>query len=116
MAGMDWRDQRFLLVAVDEAEAGASGCSIDALHRQLRDLEGDLGIDLLDSTPVWYRDESGRVCSVSRDEFRRLAGRGDVDERTTVFDLTLTRLQDYRRGLFERTASDSWHRSLLGTG
>lgn len=113
-AGIDWRDQRFLLVAVDETATGASGCSIDALHRQLRELEASLGLDLLDSTPVWYRDRSGRVSSCSRADFRDAAGRGEVGPDTPVFDLTLTRLGEVRAGAFERPASSSWHRTLFG--
>ena len=113
-AGMAWRDQRFLLIAVDETDADASGCSIDALNRHLRALEATLGLDLLDSTPVWYRDDSGHVQSCSRAEFGAAAARGDVGVGTLVFDLTLTRLGDLRSGRFERAASTSWHRSLLG--
>lgn len=113
-AGVAWHDQRFLLVAVDESDAGASGCSIDALSRQLRELESELGLDLLDSTPVWYRDGDGRVRSCSRVDFRTAAQRGDVGPDTPIFDLTLTRLRDFREGRFERAASTSWHRALLG--
>ena len=112
-AGMSWREHRFLLIGVDETRADASGCSIDALTRQIRGLEARLGLELLDSRPVWYRDTSGRVRSCSRDDFRVLAHNGGVSEGTRVFDLSLTRLQDYRDGAFEKPASESWHRSLL---
>jgi hypothetical protein len=115
-AGLDWRDQRFLLVAVDESETGASGCSIDALTRQLRDLESELAIDFLDSTPVWYRDATGHVRSCSRAAFRSAAERGEVGADTPVFDLTITRVRDYREGRFERAASASWQRTLLVEG
>jgi hypothetical protein len=50
--GRDWRYERFLLVAVDEAAAGVSGCSIDALVRRLREHERQLGIALLDNGPL----------------------------------------------------------------
>ena len=113
-AGMKWRDHRFLIIAVDESHASASGCSIDALTRQLQDLESRLDVGLLDSASVWYRDATGRIRSCSRDEFRARARRGDVDANTGVFDLTVTRLGDYRNGAFEKPASESWHRALLG--
>ena len=112
-AGIQWRDQRFLLVAVDEERAGASGCSIDALTRRLQELESKLDLDLLDSTPVWYRDGTGRVRSCSRDEFRARAGSGEVNGGTPVFDLTVRRMGDLRGGRFELTAGDSWHSILL---
>lgn len=114
-AGMLWRDQRFLLIAVDEAHTGASGCSIDTLNRQLKDLESKLNLDLLDSTRVWYRDPAGQVRSCSRADFRLMVEGGEVDAATPVFDLTVARVGDYRKGRFEVAARDSWHRSLLGT-
>ena len=45
------RETRFLIIAVDEAAAGASGCSIDALVREIRGLEPQLGLTLVDHGP-----------------------------------------------------------------
>ena len=42
------RESRFLIIAVDEAAAGASGCSVDALVREIRGLEPQLGVTLTD--------------------------------------------------------------------
>ena len=39
----EWRDDRFLAVAVNEAATGASGCSIDGLFRSLARIEPVLG-------------------------------------------------------------------------
>src|SRR5678815_5444615 len=33
----DWREERFLAIAVDQQSTGASGCSIDALFRILQE-------------------------------------------------------------------------------
>ena len=112
-AGFDWTQQRFLLVAVNESPVGASGCSVDALMGQLRTLGSELDLDLIDSAPVWYRDTSGRVRACSRSEFGELGRRGEVTERTPVFDLTLTRLRQVRAGKLEVEAGESWHRGLL---
>lgn len=112
-AGFAWRDHRFLLVAVDESRASASGCSVDALTSELRELEGELGLELLDASPVWFRDAEGRVRSVSRDEFRKLAAEGRVGPETHVFDLAVTRLADLRSGRWELPASSSWHSRLI---
>lgn len=110
----DWRRGRFLLVAVDESTAGASGCSIDALTRRLGELEEELGLRLRDAAPVWYVDSrENAVRRVSRAEFRSLAAEGRVDGSTTVFDLTAARLADVREGRWERPAAESWHARLL---
>lgn len=115
-AGFDWLYERFLLIGVDESNAGASGCSIDALSRHLRNLSTELGLDLLDSMPVWFRNPSGQIRMVSRSDFADLASQGEVSATTPVFDLTVTRLGDARSGRLETSAGSAWHRGLLASG
>ena len=109
----DWRDQRFLTVAVDQSTAGASGCSIDGLYRSLKSLEPRLGASLVTSGLVFYRDEKGRVQSVDRDRFTALGAERKVTPNTRVFDPTVTSLGEWR-ARFELNAEDSWHAKLLG--
>ncbi|MFQ5679242.1 MAG: hypothetical protein ACE5HP_07255 [Gemmatimonadota bacterium] len=112
-AACELHEDRFLVVAVDERPARASGCSIDALVHHVRSIETELGIGLLDGTPVWYRSPEGRIETTSRDGFRKLAEQGAVDARTPVFDLAASRLGDLRAEGFERPARQSWHARLL---
>lgn len=107
--GRDWRHDRFLFVAVDERTAPPSGCSIDALHRILKELEPQLGATLTDHVDVVYRDDAGAIRRVDRPTFARLAREGEVDLETTVFDTTLTRKADLEEGL-EVPAGSAWHR------
>jgi hypothetical protein len=111
-AGRDWRDDRFLAVAVDQSTAGASGCSIDGLFRSLRTLERDLDTTLLGGGRVFYRDGEARVHAVERDEFGQLAATGAVGDDTRVFDTTVGTAADWRER-FERPAAESWHAGLL---
>lgn len=116
-AGFDLRHGRFLMVGLDESRVAASGCSIDALLRELREAEDELGLRLTDAAPVWYRTEDGGVACVSRAGFRRLSETEAVDGGTPVFDLTVDTLGATRAGRFELPARDSWHARLLsGTG
>lgn len=114
-ARVDWRQGRFLVIAVDESATAASGCSVDALVGELRELEGELGLSLVDTSPVWFRDpdDGERIRCAGREEFRDLAEAGAVDGETTVFDLTVDRLGPVRRGEWERPAAESWHAALL---
>ncbi len=112
-AGFDWLYDSFLVIAVDESTTGASGCSIDALTSEIRRLEREMGIDLLDAAPVWYRETSGEMRRVTREEFRRLAAEGSVTATTPVFDLTVERLEAVRSGGWEVEAGRSWHARLL---
>ena len=110
----DWRDDRFLAVGVDQSTAGASGCSIDALFRVLRDTQSSLGTTLVGGGRVFYLDRGGEIRAASRGEFTASAAAGDVDAQTIVYDTSVTSVAAYRAG-FECRAGDSWHRELLST-
>ena len=110
--GRDWRRDRFLLVAVDQASEPPSGCSIDAMVGVLKDQERRLRVRVLDNTPVWFLAD-GEVRRMSRPEFRRLAEEGAVNPDTVVFDNTVTRLKDARQGLWEGPAREHWHQRVF---
>src|SRR6476646_9028309 len=63
--GRNWRDDRFLTVAVDQSSAGASGCSIDGLFRTLKAIEGRVGASLVGSGMIYYRGSSGAIESAN---------------------------------------------------
>ena len=108
-AGHAILDDTFLVVAVDDDSQGASGCSIDALVRHLRDLEEQLDVSVLDGARIWYRTHAGDIVSCDRAQFRTRAEKGDVDDATPVFDTTIQTLSELRSGRFERPLADSWH-------
>ena len=114
-AARRWAEDRFLLVAVDERTAPPSGCSIDALHRILKEFEDERGVGLTDHTHVVYRDAAGVVARASRPEFARLAREGAVDLDTPVFDTTLTRKGGLEEA-FEVPAGAAWHRRAFWRG
>jgi hypothetical protein len=108
----EWRDDRFLTVAVDQTDAYASGCSIDGLFRALRALETRLGAGLVGGGRVHFRDETGAIRTVTRDEFSRLGESGVVNRRTRVFDPTVATAGEWRER-FETDAAHSWHAAVL---
>jgi len=108
----DWRDDRFLTIAVDQRTTGASGCSIDALFHQLQQLERALAVSIVGGGRIFWRDTTGAVQSTDRPTFSDLAADGTVTPATAVFDPTVTTLGTWRTA-FERRASDSWHADLL---
>lgn len=104
----DWVYDRFLFVAADEEATGVSGCSIDTLFRTLKTLENELGITLLDSSPVFYRDPAMAVQALSRGRFREMVAAGEVVADTLVFDNTVGTVGAIRRGEWERPFAGSW--------
>jgi hypothetical protein len=110
--GRDWRHGRFLTVAVDQSTAGASGCSIDGLFRNLKALEPRLGASLVTSGVVFFRSQDGAIECVDRERFTALSAEGKVTPETRVFDPTVTTLGEWR-ARFELDAAHSWHAGLL---
>lgn len=110
VSARDFRHDQFLFVGVDESAAGASGCSIDALVRDIKQLESELGLTLIDRAPVLYREAAdGPIVRVPRDEFAALVRAGRVTKQTIVFDNTLTQLGDLQAGRWEVPAEQAWH-------
>jgi hypothetical protein len=109
-----WRilEDRFLVVLRDPEGAEVSGCSIDSMVGEVKQLERELETRLLDSSRIFYRNAEGRVESVNRLEFKALAAEGRIHPETEVFDTTLTNLADLRPGLFSKPMKDSWHARL----
>lgn len=111
-AARDWRENRFLTIAVDQEQAGASGCSIDGLFRTLKGLEQKIGAGIVTSGLIFLRGRNRTIRSVTRDEFSELGAAGDVDGDTEVFDPSVITLGEWR-ARFTSRAADSWHASLL---
>jgi hypothetical protein len=111
-AARNWRDDRFLTVAVDQKRTGASGCSIDGLFRTLKSLEKEIEASIITSGLIFFRDREGKIRAVTRDEFSELGASGQVDGGTEVFDLSVTSLGEWR-ARFASRAEHSWHGALL---
>jgi hypothetical protein len=110
--GRDWREGRFLTIAVDVTHEYASGCSIDGLFRALRGLEPTLGASLVGGGQVFYRDAAGAIQRVDRGTWTALGDRGEVSATTPVFDLAVQTLGEWRTR-FELPAGRSWPGALL---
>lgn len=108
----DWRDGRFLAIAVDEAATGASGCSIDGLFRTIGRVQSSVGADLLASGRVAWRDDSGSIRVAPRAEFESAAAAHKVDADTPVYETLVDTVGAWRAN-FERPASESWVKALL---
>jgi hypothetical protein len=106
-AARELRYGQFLLVAVDESQEGASGCSIDAMTRSLSELERQLGVELVNHAPVLYRT-SGGVARTTRPAFGERVKAGEITPETIVFNNTLTRVGELANQ-WEVPARASWH-------
>jgi hypothetical protein len=113
--GWQLKFARFFLIAVDESQMAASGCSIDSMVHNLRGLESLLNIEIMGTTAkVFFRDEEDQVRCVTRLEFRELVRHGTASPDTFVFDNTIQTLRELRQDKWEVPMSASWHMAAFG--
>lgn len=95
-ACVDVLQDHFVVIAVDEVQALASGCSIDKSVRFVQDLERDLGITLTDRMVVLYESAGGvRTCRVP--DVEKLLSTGELAPDSRVFDDLVSTVGDLRQ-------------------
>jgi hypothetical protein len=106
------RYNRFLILVVDEREAGASGCSIDKSVHFMQQLEQQYGINLFDRFNFAYR-EGEQIRSATKAEFQMLITSGKINLDTVVYNNLVQNLKELDTK-WEITFKDSWHVRLFG--
>lgn len=87
-ASAQFLHQQFLVIGLDEATAGASGCSIDASVRFVRELEQLFGIELLEKSQMAFL-YGGKLHLLNRRQLREAIADGTVTPDTLYFNNTL---------------------------
>jgi hypothetical protein len=88
---------RFIIVAVDETVAQASGCSIDKLLRFIQQLQQELGIMLLDRLQIAYWHEpTQQIRTFALASLEQMLQSREIKPNTLVFDNTIQRLGDLK--------------------
>lgn len=84
-ASVDVLHGRFVVVAVDEEQAEASGCSIDKSVAFIKQLEHDLNLMLTDRMVVVYEGANG-ITSCRLQDLPTLLKSGAISSATVVYD------------------------------
>lgn len=105
------RYHRFLILIVDESQAGASGCSIDKSVNFMKTLEQQFGINLFDRFNLAYRNGE-EVLSVPRQQFENLLKEGKITTETIVFNNLAQNVAELQ-SKWEVPFKDSWHIQLF---
>jgi len=106
------RYNRFIILIVDESQAGASGCSIDKSVHFMQALEAKFGINLFDRFNLAYR-EGEKVLSAPRNNFENLLKQGSINSQSIVFNNLVQNLAELNTK-WEVPFKDSWHNQLFG--
>ncbi|MET4074065.1 hypothetical protein [Hymenobacter sp. UYCo722] len=88
LASAEVLHQHFLVLGLDEAVAGASGCSIDASVRFVAQLEQHLGLELLEKSRLAFL-QHGQVQLLDRRMLKDAVASGAITPETLYFDNTL---------------------------
>jgi hypothetical protein len=111
LAKAEIRYNRFLILFVDESQAGASGCSIDKSVNFMKQLEQHFGINLFDRFNLAYRDGE-EILSVPRHQFEDLLKAGKINTETIVFNNLAQNITELQTK-WEVPFKDSWHIQLF---
>jgi hypothetical protein len=101
-------ENRFVVLAVDESQAGASGCSIDSSVAFLKKLGNAYQRDLFDRMRFSYVEADGTVETVGKEEFAARYAAGQISDDTIVFDPLVKDMGEWRTA-FRKRLADSWH-------
>lgn len=103
---------RFLVLAVDERVAGASGCSIDKSIAFVRKLQETYQIDWLDRQSFAFRNAQNEIQTAANPEFSSLYHAQKITDDTLVFNNLVTNLGNFNQK-WEVRLADSWHKRLI---
>ena len=106
-AGYEIRYNRFIILALDQTQTSASGCSIDASVHFIQQLEKKYNVELLDKMNVSYK-QGEFVAYKPLNDFKKMAKQKAVSKNTIVFNNLVTNKGEYLEH-WEVPASESWH-------
>jgi hypothetical protein len=110
-ASVEIRFNRFIIIAVDENMAGATGCSIDKMMKEIQSIDLKFNLNLLERMKVAYRD-SEEISEVSVNEFAAMLKSGKATENTMVFNNTVQSISELKTN-WEMPVSQCWVANLL---
>jgi len=105
------RYNRFLILIVDESQAGASGCSIDKSVNFMKQIGEQFNINLLDRFNLAYR-EGDEVKSAPRHDFEAMIKQGSINTDTIVYNNMVQNMSELQNK-WEVPFKDSWHIQLF---
>ena len=103
---------RFVRLAVDESQAGASGCSIDASVRFLQDLGRRLGVDFFERT-TFFVDAGDGFAPHDREALAAAHASGQIHDTTPSLDPLVNTKGDFDRA-FVKPLGESWLKRMVG--
>ena len=111
MAGFEMKYNRFIILALDQSQTTASGCSIDASVHFIQKLEKRYNVELLDKMNVSYK-QGEYIAYKTLVDFKKMAKQKAISKKTVVFNNLVANKGEYLEH-WEVPASESWHNRFL---
>ena len=110
-AGYDLPYNRFIVIALDQSHAAASGCSIDTSVHFIQAIEKKFAVDLLDKMNVSFK-QGEHIAYKPLIDFKKMAKDKAISSQTIVFNNLVNNIQEYKDH-WEVPAAESWHKRFL---
>ena len=101
----------FIVFTVDQDTASATGCSIDASVKVIKEIETTYNVDLFDRFNMAYKIDDD-VHVLTKEDFETLITIKKIDGQTIVFNNLVQNLQEFQQK-WEVPLADSWHKMVF---
>lgn len=96
---------RFVIIAVDEMQNQASGCSIDASTRWLKELGVEMNLDFFDRSVAFIHNKTLNTTDIAK--IKSLVIEGILMTNTLIFNNLVSNIQEFKTN-WNIKASESW--------
>ncbi len=101
----------FIILTVDESQAGVTGCSIDSSVRLIKEIEQEYHVDLFNRFNMAYK-VNGEVVVNSKEDFETLVNIKQITPETIVFNNMVQNLAELETK-WEVLFQNSWHSTVF---
>ncbi|WP_029277009.1 hypothetical protein [Pedobacter borealis] len=101
----------FIILTVDESQAGVTGCAIDSSVRLIKEIEQEYHVDLFNRFNIAYK-VNGEVVVNSKEDFETLVNIKQVTPETIVFNNMVQNLAELE-SKWEVPFQNSWHSTVF---
>lgn len=101
----------FIILTVDEGQAGVTGCSIDSSVRLIKEIEQEYHVDLFNRFNMAYK-VNGEVVVNSKEDFETLVNIKQITPETIVFNNMVQNLAELETK-WEVPFQNSWHSTVF---
>lgn len=110
-AGAEVYKDQVIIVAVNEAVASASGCSIDGFQRFMQRMSEQLELDLFDRNQFLWLD-NGELRKLNGNELNEKYAAGELNDQSIFIDQLTPTLADVRSALTKPLGS-FWLKKMI---